>query len=48
MFEKGRLCATGAVGYVDSWLVNLLLRKSSSVHGTVRETSANMYASTDI
>ncbi|XXG45467.1 hypothetical protein AAC387_Pa02g0541 [Persea americana] len=32
----GRLCVTGAGGFVASWLVKLLLSKGYMVHGTVR------------
>ncbi|KAF6174175.1 hypothetical protein GIB67_033707 [Kingdonia uniflora] len=34
--EKGKVCVTGAGGYVASWLVKLLLSKGYVVHGTVR------------
>ncbi|XXG45442.1 hypothetical protein AAC387_Pa02g0525 [Persea americana] len=37
MEEKGRVCVTGAGGYVASWLVKLLLSKGYMVHGTVRD-----------
>ncbi|XP_042494918.1 cinnamoyl-CoA reductase 1-like [Macadamia integrifolia] len=37
MAEKGRVCVTGAGGYVASWLVKFLLSKGYRVHGTVRE-----------
>ncbi|KAJ4964314.1 hypothetical protein NE237_024253 [Protea cynaroides] len=37
MAEKGRVCVTGAGGYVASWLVKLLLSRGYRVHGTVRE-----------
>ncbi|KAH7523367.1 hypothetical protein FEM48_Zijuj06G0003300 [Ziziphus jujuba var. spinosa] len=30
------VCVTGAGGFIGSWLVNLLLSKDYSVHGTVR------------
>ncbi|KAF8405602.1 hypothetical protein HHK36_010509 [Tetracentron sinense] len=39
MAEKGRVCVTGAGGYVASWLVKLLLSKGYMVHGTVRDPS---------
>ncbi|XP_042494919.1 cinnamoyl-CoA reductase 1-like [Macadamia integrifolia] len=35
--EKGRVCVTGAGGFVGSWLVKLLLSRGYRVHGTVRE-----------
>lgn len=37
--EKGRVCVTGAGGFVASWVVNLLLTKDYLVHGTVRQPS---------
>ncbi|XXG55032.1 hypothetical protein AAC387_Pa03g2768 [Persea americana] len=37
MVEKGRVCVTGAGGFVASWLVKLLLSKGYMVHGTVRD-----------
>lgn len=37
MEEKGRICVTGAGGYVGSWVVKLLLSKGYLVHGTVRD-----------
>ncbi|XP_043712210.1 cinnamoyl-CoA reductase 1-like [Telopea speciosissima] len=37
MAEKGRVCVTGAGGYVASWLVKFLLSKGYRVHGSVRE-----------
>ncbi|XP_034676957.1 cinnamoyl-CoA reductase 2-like isoform X2 [Vitis riparia] len=37
MAEKGKVCVTGAGGYVASWVVKLLLSKGYIVHGTVRE-----------
>ena len=37
MAEKGKVCVTGAGGYIASWLVKLLLSKGYIVHGTVRE-----------
>ncbi|KAH7566975.1 hypothetical protein JRO89_XS07G0002500 [Xanthoceras sorbifolium] len=35
--EKGRVCVTGAGGYLASWAVKLLLSNGYFVHGTVRE-----------
>ncbi|KAH9688908.1 Epimerase domain-containing protein [Citrus sinensis] len=37
--EKGRVCVTGAGGYLASWVVKLLLSKDYFVRGTVREPS---------
>ncbi|XP_073100965.1 cinnamoyl-CoA reductase 1-like isoform X1 [Elaeis guineensis] len=37
--QKGRVCVTGAGGYVASWLVKLLLSNGYKVHGTVRDLS---------
>ncbi|GLU00110.1 hypothetical protein SLE2022_175030 [Rubroshorea leprosula] len=37
MEEKGRVCVTGAGGYLASWVVKLLLSKGYKVHGTVRD-----------
>ncbi|XP_077210446.1 cinnamoyl-CoA reductase 1-like [Tasmannia lanceolata] len=37
MEAKGRVCVTGAGGYLASWVVELLLSKGYIVHGTVRE-----------
>lgn len=37
MGEKGKVCVTGAGGYVASWLVKLLLSKGYTVHGTLRD-----------
>ncbi|XP_010269754.1 PREDICTED: cinnamoyl-CoA reductase 1-like [Nelumbo nucifera] len=37
MAEKGRVCVTGAGGYLGSWVVKLLLSRGYIVHGTVRE-----------
>ncbi|XP_034677542.1 cinnamoyl-CoA reductase 2-like [Vitis riparia] len=39
MAEKGRVCVTGAGGYIASWVVKLLLSKGYIVHGTVRDPS---------
>ncbi|XP_077215760.1 cinnamoyl-CoA reductase 2-like isoform X3 [Tasmannia lanceolata] len=35
--EKGRVCVTGAGGYVASWVVKLFLSEGYIVHGTVRD-----------
>ncbi|XP_058220495.1 cinnamoyl-CoA reductase 1-like [Rhododendron vialii] len=37
MGDKGKVCVTGAGGYVASWLVKLLLSKGYTVHGTLRD-----------
>ncbi|KAJ9673232.1 hypothetical protein PVL29_023063 [Vitis rotundifolia] len=44
MAEKGKVCVTGAGGYVASWVVKLLLSKGYIVHGTVREPSDEKYS----
>ncbi|KAK4486774.1 hypothetical protein RD792_006644 [Penstemon davidsonii] len=36
MGEKGKVCVTGAGGYIASWLIKLLLSDGYTVHGTVR------------
>ncbi|XP_015879965.3 cinnamoyl-CoA reductase 1 [Ziziphus jujuba] len=41
--EKGRICVTGAGGFVASWVVNLL-SKGYVVHGTVRQPQDDKYA----
>ena len=45
MAEKGKVCVTGAGGYVASWVVKLLLSKGYIVHGTVREPSNLLFFS---
>lgn len=35
--EKGRVCVTGAGGFIGSWVVKRLLQEGYMVHGTVRE-----------
>lgn len=35
--EKGRVCVTGAGGFIGSWVVKLLLSEGHTVHGTVRD-----------
>ncbi|KAK1388675.1 Cinnamoyl-CoA reductase [Heracleum sosnowskyi] len=37
MEGKGRVCVTGAGGYLGSWVVKDLLHKGYTVHGTVRD-----------
>lgn len=34
---KGKVCVTGAGGFLASWVVDLLLSKDYFVHGTVRD-----------
>jgi len=34
------VCVTGAGGFIASWLVKLLLSRGYTVHGTVRDHSA--------
>jgi GDP-mannose 4,6 dehydratase len=36
METKGRVCVTGASGFIGSWLVKKLLLKGYAVHATVR------------
>lgn len=35
--EKGRVCVTGAGGFLASWLVKLLLSEGYTIHGTARD-----------
>ncbi|KAJ6684540.1 putative proteinD DEPENDENT EPIMERASE/DEHYDRATASE [Salix purpurea] len=42
--EKGRVCVTGAGGFLGSWLLELLLSKNYLVHGTVRDPADEKYA----
>ncbi|XP_038703164.1 cinnamoyl-CoA reductase 1-like isoform X2 [Tripterygium wilfordii] len=42
--EKGRVCVTGAGGFLGSWVVKLLLSKDFIVHGTVRDPLDEKYA----
>lgn len=35
--RKGKVCVTGAGGFIGSWVVKLLLSRDYIVHGTVRE-----------
>ncbi|XP_008453022.1 cinnamoyl-CoA reductase 1-like isoform X2 [Cucumis melo] len=44
MAMKGKVCVTGAGGFIGSWLVKLLLSRDYIVHGTVREPSDAKYA----
>ncbi|KAG9456628.1 hypothetical protein H6P81_001136 [Aristolochia fimbriata] len=44
MEKKGRVCVTGAGGYLGSSLVKLLLSRGYFVHGTVRDPSSEKYA----
>lgn len=44
MAVKGKVCVTGAGGYVASWLVKLLLSKGYTVHGTVRDPQSEKNA----
>ncbi|KAI4374860.1 hypothetical protein MLD38_012804 [Melastoma candidum] len=37
--EEGRICVTGAGGFIASWVVKLLLSRGYKVHGTVRDPS---------
>lgn len=39
MAMKGKVCVTGAGGFIGSWVVKLLLSRDYIVHGTVREPS---------
>ncbi|XP_011034793.1 PREDICTED: cinnamoyl-CoA reductase 2-like [Populus euphratica] len=42
--EKGRICVTGAGGFLGSWLLRVLLSKNYLVHGTVRDPADEKYA----
>uniref|UniRef100_A0A6M2EXJ9 NAD-dependent epimerase/dehydratase domain-containing protein n=1 Tax=Populus davidiana TaxID=266767 RepID=A0A6M2EXJ9_9ROSI len=42
--EKGRVCVTGAGGFLGSWLLKVLLSKNYLVHGTVRDPADEKYA----
>ncbi|KAF3446938.1 hypothetical protein FNV43_RR12118 [Rhamnella rubrinervis] len=42
--NKGRVCVTGAGGFVASWVVNILLSKGYVVHGTIREPKDDKYS----
>ncbi|XP_058075102.1 phenylacetaldehyde reductase-like [Magnolia sinica] len=37
MAERGRVCVTGASGYIGSWVVRLLLNRGYTVHATVQD-----------
>ncbi|CAA7025170.1 unnamed protein product [Microthlaspi erraticum] len=41
--EKGRVCVTGAGGFLASWVVDLLLSKDYLVNGTVRDPDNEKY-----
>ncbi|CAK9325089.1 unnamed protein product [Citrullus colocynthis] len=43
MAMKGKVCVTGAGGFIGSWVVKLLLSRDYIVHGTVREPSDAKY-----
>ncbi|XAR61502.1 Cinnamoyl-CoA reductase [Bertholletia excelsa] len=43
MADNGKVCVTGAGGFVASWLVKLLLSKGYTVHGTVRDPQDEKY-----
>lgn len=36
----GKVCVTGAGGYLGSWVVKHLLSNNYTVHGTVRQTGS--------
>ncbi|KAH8514940.1 hypothetical protein Peur_046504 [Populus x canadensis] len=42
--EKGRVCVTGAGGFLGSWLLKVLLSRNYPVHGTVRDPADEKYA----
>ncbi|XP_022139393.1 cinnamoyl-CoA reductase 1 isoform X2 [Momordica charantia] len=42
--RKGKVCVTGAGGFIGSWVVKLLLSRDYIVHGTVREPGDAKYA----
>ncbi|CAN6834493.1 unnamed protein product [Brassica oleracea var. botrytis] len=41
---KGKVCVTGAGGFLASWVVDLLLSKDYFVHGTVRDPDNEKYS----
>ncbi|XP_023515053.1 cinnamoyl-CoA reductase 1-like [Cucurbita pepo subsp. pepo] len=41
--RKGKVCVTGAGGFIGSWVVKLLLSRDYIVHGTVREPGDAKY-----
>jgi nucleoside-diphosphate-sugar epimerase len=45
MAGSSTVCVTGAGGFIASWLVKLLLARGYTVHGTVRDLSAQSEAS---
>ncbi|EOA27557.1 hypothetical protein CARUB_v10023695mg [Capsella rubella] len=42
--QRGKVCVTGAGGFLGSWVVDLLLSKDYFVHGTVRDPDNEKYA----
>ncbi|CAD5320262.1 unnamed protein product [Arabidopsis thaliana] len=42
--QKGKVCVTGAGGFLGSWVVNHLLSRDYFVHGTVRDPGNEKYA----
>ncbi|CAN8315983.1 unnamed protein product [Cochlearia groenlandica] len=42
--EKGKVCVTGAGGFLASWVVDLLLSNDYFVHGTVRDPDNEKYS----
>lgn len=44
---KGKVCVTGAGGFLASWVVDLLLSKDYFVHGTVRDPGTLSWAKLD-
>ncbi|XVE94358.1 hypothetical protein REPUB_Repub02eG0002200 [Reevesia pubescens] len=42
--SKGKVCVTGAGGYLGSWVVRLLLSNHYAVHATVRQPGDSKYA----
>ena len=43
--RKGKVCVTGAGGFIGSWVVKLLLSRDYIVHGTVREPGNHTFRS---
>ncbi|GFY86330.1 NAD(P)-binding Rossmann-fold superfamily protein [Actinidia rufa] len=48
MAAKGKVCVTGAGGYVASWLVKILLSNGYTVHGTVRDPHSLLVYSSSV